>query len=186
MLTAVVQSLFATYNLQQYDFTVLSQFNLPQSLIDAIEEAQRTYGVPDDTADKNRLKLTQDFGGFDDWNAPSWTSASSTSSSASGLPNRTEDGDMFSREEPYNFDEQRAIDQKGFLYPDYCVCRRPDLIQTPLVCKKQADYLRDPSLQPIYPNNSEQIKWVNETFVPYDLCYDHWSFAGVEYTDGTK
>jgi hypothetical protein len=93
---------------------------------------------------------------------------------------------MFSREEPYNFDEQRAIDQKGFLYPDYCVCRRPDLIQTPLVCKKQADYLRDPSLQPIYPNNSEQIKWVNETFVPFDLCYDHWLFAGVEYTDGTK
>jgi len=54
-----------------------------------------------------------------------------------------------------------------------------------MVCKKQADLLRDPTLQPHYPNDSEQMKWVNETFVPYDLCYDQWNWYGVQYSDNT-
>lgn len=36
-----------------------------------------------------------------------------------------------------------------------------------------------------YPADSEQIKWVNSTFTPYDLCYDHWAWNGVQYSDGT-
>lgn len=120
-----------------------------------------------------------------DSNEASTTSAPPTQSWF-GPENLYEGVGLFERTDPYTFDEQRAINQKGFLYPDYCVCRRPDLIQTPMVCRKQADLLRDPTLQMHYPNDSEQIKWVNETFVPYDLCYDQWKTWGVEYGDKTK
>ena len=55
---------------------------------------------------------------------------------------------FFSRTEAFTEEEQKAIDQKGFLWPDYCVCMRPDLIQTPLVCQRQADLVDDPAQGP--------------------------------------
>ena len=55
MLTTFVQSLFATLNLKQHDFSVLKSLNLPQSLLSAIEEAQNT---PDSVLKSQRLGLT--------------------------------------------------------------------------------------------------------------------------------
>jgi len=70
------------------------------------------------------------------------------------------EGPLYSRVEPFTFDEQRAIDQKGFLWPDYCVCRRPDIFQEAAVCRRQAELVKDPTLQTHYPIDSEQIQWV--------------------------
>ena len=41
---------------------------------------------------------------------------------------------LFSRRDPYTEDEQRAIDQYGFLWPDYCVCVRPNEAQMVSIC----------------------------------------------------
>lgn len=133
MLAPVVQSLFATLNLKQYDLSVLKSLNLPQSLLDAIDEAQ---AMPD-LAERGSLKLKagngfddwSDYGGSgDDYGDEGDTSYIPPADLDPFLLNPYAGTDLFSRTEPYNFDEQRAIDQKGFLYPDYCVCRRPDLI----------------------------------------------------------
>lgn len=88
---------------------------------------------------------------------------------------------LFERTDPYTEDEQRAIDQQGLLFPDYCVCLRPNEVIAKVVCQAQAALVEDPSLGNIYPNDSEQIEWVRDFHEPYDFCYDIWSTDGVSF-----
>jgi hypothetical protein len=68
----------------------------------------------------NKMKLTQDWEGFDDFE-------DTVAMAEEEEEDEDFDGEaMFSRSEPFTEDEMRAIDQQGFLFPDYCVCLRPN------------------------------------------------------------
>lgn len=97
-----------------------------------------------------------------------------------------EEDPLFSREDPYTEEEQKAIDQYGFLFPDYCVCQKPFEAQMTKICQREAALMEDPSIGNIYPQGSDQIEWVFDTHTPYDFCYDEWQRNGVLYSNNEK
>lgn len=63
---------------------------------------------------------------------------------------------------------------------------RPNEVMQKLVCANQAALVQDPSLDLLYPNDSEQIQWVRDFHEPYDFCYDVWSTDGVSFEPNGK
>jgi hypothetical protein len=41
--------------------------------------------------------------------------------------------------------------------------------------------IEDPAIGNLYPNDSLQIEYVEDTHVPFDFCYDNWAKNGVTF-----
>jgi len=135
MLHSLVESLFTTHELYKYDLSILDSLGLPTSLMAEIHEQQRIFSSK---GAAKHVQLSQSWAGFDDFNevTPNYDDETfiddyedeeeDTTEAASDYYD--ENSWFFSRTDPFTEEEQRAIDQKGFLWPDYCVCMRPDLI----------------------------------------------------------
>lgn len=127
MLRVYVQSMFASYNLRQYDLSSFHSLNLPQSLMDYVEQL---YSAEPVESDNPKLRASFDFGSSD---ASGWASISTNTDNESESPTNSE-SPLFTRIDKYSIAEKKAINQYGFFYPDYCVCLRPNRKQEDKVC----------------------------------------------------